>query len=303
MNTRGRNIFGALCAILGGVCWGLSGSCGQFLFTHENMDVKWLVPIRLGFAGLILLIFSLLRYKPKNVIAPFKTKKDIIGLLVYGLLGVSLCQFFYFATIQLSSAAIGTILQDLAPAMILLVECLIVKRRPHVTEIIAIVLAMLGVSLITTHGQFTLSIPVSALVAGIICAVCVTVYNVDPGHVLKKFPVIILQGWSFLLGSLFFMLIFQPWQYHYHPSMIGLLGIAFVVVVGNVLAFPLYMTGVRIIGPSKSILYGFSEPVTAAIVGTLFLGNIFTLWDLLGFILIFGMLTLISLQQRKSDSI
>ncbi len=301
MDTRRRNIFGSLCAILGGVCWGLSGSCGQFLFTHENMDVKWLVPIRLGFAGLILLLFALTHYKPKDVLAPFKTKRDIIGLLIYGLLGVSLCQFFYFMTIQLSSAAIGTILQDLAPAMILLVECLIAKRRPQLTEICAIILAMLGVSLITTHGKLTLSIPMSALIAGILCAVCVTVYNIDPGHVLKKFPVIILQGWSFLLGSLAFMIAFQPWQYHYYPTTIGILGICFVVLVGNVLAFPLYMTGVRIIGPSKSILYGFSEPVTAAIVGTLFLGNIFTLWDLLGFMLIFGMLALISFNHQKPD--
>ena len=51
-----RPVAGAICAAAGGVCWGLSGTMGEFLFQHEGMDSRWLVPIRLGTAGVILLI-------------------------------------------------------------------------------------------------------------------------------------------------------------------------------------------------------------------------------------------------------
>ncbi len=282
------------------MCWGLSGSMGQFLFQTQGMDTRWLVPIRLGCAGIILLIYSFIKYSPARTIAPWKDPKERLDLIIYGLLGVSCCQFLYFLTIQLSSAAMGTILQDLSPIMILLVGCLAAKRLPRAYEIVAIVLALGGVFLLTTHGNMAqMSISAAALIAGTASAICVTIYNVVPVRLMDKYPIFILQSWAFLMGSVAFLLIFRPWTYGYVPSPIGLFGIAFVVLVGNVMAFPLYMQGVKYIGPEKGILYGFSEPVTAAVIGVLFLGNKFTAWDLSGFIAIFAMLMLISFGDKK----
>ena len=79
----------------------------------------------------------------------------------------------------------------------------------------------------------------------------------------------------------------------------GIFGIAFVVIVGNVLAFTAYISGVHKIGPNKGILYGFAEPVTAAIISTTLLHSSFTVWDAIGFACIFGMLVLISISGKK----
>ncbi|MEE8886862.1 MAG: DMT family transporter [Eubacteriales bacterium] len=300
--TRSKKFLGALLAVLGGVCWGLSGSMGQYLFQNEGMDTTWLVPIRLGGAAAILLIFSLIRYGAKTVIAPLTHKKDLIRLLIYGIAGVSFCQFTYFLTIQLSSAAVGTILQDLSPVMILFVGCVQQKRRPMARESLATVLGLVGVFLITTHGDLSsLSIPASALVAGLLCAAGVTIYNVTPGPLMDEYPIAILQGWSFLMGSAIFTLRFRPWTYNYVPSAMGIFGIFFVILVGNVAAFPLYMSGVKLIGPEKGILYGFSEPITAAVIGVALLGNRFTLWDGIGFAAVFAMMGLISAKNQSSQ--
>ena len=58
-----------------------------------------------------------------------KNPRNVVDLLIYGLAGVSCCQFTYFLTIQLSSAGMGTILQDLSPVIILLVVCIQQKAR------------------------------------------------------------------------------------------------------------------------------------------------------------------------------
>ncbi|NCB33813.1 MAG: hypothetical protein EOM64_08035 [Erysipelotrichia bacterium] len=100
-----------------------------------------------------------------------------------------------------------------------------------------------------------------------------------------------------------FSIIFQPWNIEYTPSFIGILGIVFVVIVGNVLAFTAYMRGVNMIGPGLGILYGFAEPVTAAIVTVLFMGSVFTIWDALGFAAIFAMLALISYSEKKKAAV
>ncbi len=296
MNHR---IKGMLLTLWGGICWGLSGSVGQYLFTKENMDSRWLVPIRLGIAGVLLLIYCARRYG-KLVLAPWTNRQDARDLVLYGLAGVSACQFLYFLTIQLSTAGMATILQDLSPILILLYTCFTAKRLPRANEILSIALALLGVFLLTTHGSLTeLMLPLSALITGCLSAVCVTIYNVTPQNLMRRYPVLLMQGWAFIMGSIVIGCIFRPWTYHYIPTATGCLGIAFVVLIGNVMAFPCYIEGVRLIGPDKGILYGFSEPITAAVISTFVLGSSFTLYDAAGFLCIFIMLVLISVGSRK----
>lgn len=126
----------------------------------------------------------------------------------------------------------------------------------------SIVLALLGVTLLTTHGDLTtFAVSPVALIAGVGSAVCVTVYNcLGPRQELRAYPVSLLQSWAFLMGAVLFALTMHPWTLGYTPTLRGVGGILLVVLFGNLLAFNLYMTGVKLIGPEKSVLYGFSEP-------------------------------------------
>ena len=67
-----NNIKGILFTILGSACWGLSGTMGQYLFDVQNMDSRWLVPIRLGLSGILILAYCMIRHKD-TVIKPWKT--------------------------------------------------------------------------------------------------------------------------------------------------------------------------------------------------------------------------------------
>ena len=294
---------GACLTMGGAACWGISGCMGQYLFTREGMDSTWLVPIRLLLAGLLLCGFYFMKDR-KQLFAPWDWKADprnAVDLLVYGLAGVSCCQFLYFLTIQLSTAGVATILQDLSPVLILLVVCVQQRRAPRLFEVGSIVLALAGVFLLTTHGSLTsLAVRPAALVAGVVCAGTVVVYTMTPRRLQAQYPTPMLQGWAFLLGGALFHLVFRPWRAGYLPSAVGVLGIAVVVIVGNVLAFSLYMSGVPLIGAQRASLYSFAEPVTAAVISTLVLGSPFTGWDALGFVCIFAMLVLLSLPAPRA---
>lgn len=294
-----NRVKGAFLTLFGGACWGVSGCIGQYLFTRQGMDSTWLVPIRLFLAGLLMCGYYLVRNR-KQLFAPWKGRRNAIDLLIYGLAGVSACQFLYFFTIQHSSAGVATILQDLFPVMVLAITCISGRRWPRAAEIGSIVLALAGVFLLTTHGSLTgLAISPIALASGVASAVCVVIYNMWPKNLQRQFSTPMLQGWAFLMGGALFLLLFRPWRMSYVPSLIGILGIAAVVLIGNVLAFSCYMQGVKLIGPQKASLYSFSEPVTAALISTLLLGSPFTLWDALGFGCIFVMLVLLGLPERR----
>lgn len=301
MQYRHKEQIGAALAIAGGIGWGVSGAVGQYLFTVEQMDSHWLVPVRLGLAGILLLLYSGNRYKGLTV-KPWKRVEDARDLLIYGIAGISCCQYFYFRTIQLSSAAIGTILQDLSPIFILLATSALEHRKPQRLEILAVFAALFGVILLSTHGDFThLKIPAAALVTGILSALCVTIYNVYPKRLLKSFPILILQGWAFLLGSLLFTFLFQAWRYYVPLTPNGMRGILIVVLVGNILAFTCYMQGVKLIGPKKGILYGFSEPLSAALLTVFWFRQPFHFYDVLGFLLVFIGIVLISMAPEQKD--
>ena len=294
-----NRVKGAFLTLFGGVCWGVSGCIGQYLFTRQGMDSTWLVPIRLFLAGLLMCGYYLVRNR-KQLFAPWKGRRNAIDLLIYGLAGVSACQFLYFFTIQHSSAGVATILQDLFPVIVLAITCISGRRWPRAAEIGSIVLALAGVFLLTTHGSLTgLAISPIALASGVASAVCVVIYNMWPKNLQRQFSTPMLQGWAFLMGGALFLLLFRPWRMGYVPNLIGILGIAAVVLIGNVLAFSCYMQGVKLIGPQKASLYSFSEPVTAALISTLLLGSPFTLWDALGFGCIFVMLVLLGLPERR----
>ena len=221
-------IKGSALTMGGAACWGVSGCMGQYLFTREGMDSTWLVPIRLFLAGLILCGFFFIKDR-KTLFDPWNVKKDprnAIDLLVYGLAGVSCCQFTYFLTIQLSSAGMGTILQDVSPVIILLVVCIQQKRGPRVFEVCSILMALVGVFLITTHGSLTgLAVSPAALVSGIVSACCVAIYTMWPKKLQEQYPTPMLQGWAFLMGGIMFSLIFRPWQIDYVPTAMGAFGI------------------------------------------------------------------------------
>ena len=47
---------GVVCAALGGVCWGFSGTCGQYLFSRFEVSSLWLTCVRLLAGGILLLL-------------------------------------------------------------------------------------------------------------------------------------------------------------------------------------------------------------------------------------------------------
>ena len=181
---------GSFLALFGAVCWGVSGCVAQYLFEYEGMDSNWLTPLRLGLAGVVLFLYYLLRSKKDRqaLFAPWRDPRDAIDLVIYGLVGVSGCQFLYFLTIQLSNAGVATILQNLSPVMILLVTCMQMRRPPRGFEIFSVLLALGGVLLLTTHGSLDqLAIRPAALVSGVLSGVCVVVYTMWPKRLQRQF--------------------------------------------------------------------------------------------------------------------
>lgn len=56
---------GVIYTIIGGACWGISGTCGEYLCTFKGMDTRLLTDIRLLGAGLVLCLFMFWAISPE----------------------------------------------------------------------------------------------------------------------------------------------------------------------------------------------------------------------------------------------
>ncbi|MDR3766722.1 MAG: DMT family transporter [Butyricicoccus sp.] len=288
---------GFFLAFLGGCLWGFSGACSQFLFTEKNLTSDWLVPWRLLTAGVLMVLILLVR-KRRKAFAVWQHPRHARLLILFGLLGMSGCQYTYLTAIQHSNAGTATVLQYLGPALIMVYLCIRTRRKPQPLEILVLLLDLLGIFLIATHGSLhSMALSGQALFWGLLSAVFVAVYTLSPVHLLAYYDSFDVVGWGMLIGGIATMIWKHPWTTPVILDGQALLLIGCVVIFGSVFAFTLYIEGVHLIGPSKGSLVSSIEPVSAALFAVFWLGVSLTTADVLGFACI--LLTIVLLALRR----
>ena len=99
---------GVIYTIIGGACWGISGTCGEYLCTFKGMDTRLLTDIRLLGAGLVLCLFMFWRYRP-NVKLLLKTPNAVLHCIVFGIGGLMFTQYAYLTAIAKTNAGTATV--------------------------------------------------------------------------------------------------------------------------------------------------------------------------------------------------
>ena len=300
MNQGERNRIGSLMTIAGGICWGFSGCCGQYLFQGKGATAAWLVALRLLGAGVLLMAAGFIR-SGKGNLKIFHSRRDVIHLVVFALAGILMAQYPYFAAIQYSNAGTATVLQYMFPVFILLILCVQDRRLPSKVETLAIVLCLAGTFILGTHGNFReLTLTPRALFFGLLAAFGAVLYNMIPGDLMKRYGVCQVLGFGMLLAGVVMSAAVRPWSYEVIWDAGTVLALMGVTVIGTAAAFGLYLAGVAIIGPFKGSLFASMEPVSAVIISFFWLKTAFTPMDILGFLMILGTVLLLTVYQSRT---
>ena len=210
-------------------------------------------------------------------------------------------QYTYFSAIQYSNAAIATVLTYFGPTLVLIFICLKEKRKPLKYEIVAIALSSFGVFLLATHGNITsLQISFKALVWGMLSALSVVFYTVQPEKLLEKYGPPTVVAWGMIIGGIAITFMTKPWNIDVIFDFTTFFVLMLIILFGTITAFILYLTGVNIIGPTKASIIACIEPVAATICAILFLGVNFGFLDLLGFICIISTIFIVAYFDKKN---
>ena len=297
---KNGKVKGIVLTLVGGIFWGVGGSCGQFLFENKEVTSGLLVPIRLFASGLLILVLQLIR--KEKIFDVWKEKRDAAETLLFALFGMMLCQYSYFTTIQYSNAGTATVLQYTGPAMILVYLCIKAKRRPKAYEIAALIFSCGGVFVLATHGDISsLALPPEALFWGIVAAVTLVVYNLQPIRIIEKFSTLTVMGWGMTIGGIVLTAVMRPWKVSAVWDTETVAALLFIILFGTIAAFYCYLTGVRLVGAANASLLACIEPIAATIVAAAWLKVRFTPIDLVGFALTITAVMIISVYQIKNE--
>ncbi|UOF92962.1 EamA family transporter [Fodinisporobacter ferrooxydans] len=258
--------------LIGAILWGVSGTAAQVLFQNNGFQPAWLVTVRMGLSGLILVLFSMIGAGTQKTFVIWKRPKDVLYLVVFAVIGLIGVQYSFFVTIALSNAATATILQYLGPVAITLYLALRLRRMPNRWESLAVVLAFVGTCLLITDGRWNaISISPGAVSWGLISALALAFYTMFPQKLIKQYGSAIIVGWAMLIGSVLLSFVTHPWRLQGTWSYWALELVTFVVLFGTLVAFYLYLESLRYITPSETSLLGCAEPLSSAFVAMMFL--------------------------------
>lgn len=280
--TSNQRLSGIIMALSAAIFWGISGTCAQFLFEQKQVDTAWLVCVRLLIAGAILLGISLSRQNT-DAFAIWKKPSEAAQLLLFSIFGMLAVQYTYFYSIRLSNAATATVLQYIGPLFVVAFYAIKHRRWPILAEYASLLLALGGTFLLVTHGSFDkLVISEQALVWGLLSALTLAYYTIQPVQLLRKYDAATITGWGMLIGGLVFSFFIPPWKTSGQWDGTTWAAFLYIIVFGSLLAFYFFLTSVTLIGATTASLLCSVEPLSAALVAVLWLNVPFGKMDWLG---------------------
>lgn len=269
--------------LTGGICWGISGTCGQYLCNVQGMDTRVLTDFRLLGAGLLLLLFAGLKDRT-TCQQLIRTPKAMLHCLVFGICGLLFTQFSYITSITKTNSGTATVLQYMSAILVLIFVCVRHRKLPNRMEGISIVLCVLGTFLVATHGSLsTLCISPEGLSWGLISAFAAAMYILIPQNLMKEWGSILPIGFGMLSGGIVWFFAMRIWRIPVTWNPMVILMLIVIVFVGTALAFTLFLAGTSIVGPARGNMLGCVEPLVATLTTAIFMRTTFTLMDILGF--------------------
>ena len=295
-------IIGIILTLLGATLWGVSGTSVQFVGNFRNMNLEWLLTMRLITAGLLTVLYGWIR-QGNAIFNVFRNWRDTLGLIIFGVFGMALCQYTYFRSIVIAGAGIATVLQYLAPSMIIIYLLMRYGKRPSTGEIISVILALVGTICLMGNNGFSFeSFRSDVLFWGLLSAVGVAVYSVSPVRLLATYGTIPIVGFGMLLSGLVAAALFQQPHSYVTWDVWTVVGCFNVVFLGTIVSFNAYLEGVKRIGAVPGSILSSIEPISAAFFGWALLGNQFNWVGILGMAMIIATVIIIALEKRGQSS-
>ncbi|HAJ35612.1 MAG TPA: EamA family transporter [Chloroflexi bacterium] len=292
-SIHGMRGFGLVLAAA--VCWGTTGTAQ--VFAPDGATPLAVGALRLLIGGSALLLFAVGRRQLRWRGWPPAATATAIG-------AIAGYQLFFFAGVARTGVAVGTVVAiGAAPVLAGVMGLLFLGERPTRRWLAATLLAVMGCTLLITTGSNVTGDDVRIDLVGVILAIgagaAYALYTIASKDLLRVQPpdavtAVAFFGGAMLLAPLFF---FVDLTWLAQPQ--GVLVALHLGLVTTALAYMLYIRGLLTLPTATAVTLALAEPLTAALLGTLVLGERLSVPAQVGMALVFAGLIVLTTSVRR----
>lgn len=212
-------------------------------------------------------------------------------------LSLALVTACYYVAIARLSVAVALVIQYTGPALVVLFNILRSRRLPNRSVMLALLAALTGVSLVAGVFADRLSLNAVGLLAAGLSALFFASYTLLSEALVDRYGAMGVMFRGFLVSSLFWVAFqtTQGWpQALFLPTHVP--GILFVGVGGTLVPFCLMCWGIQQVSAERGAIAATLEPVIAAVLAWLWLGQGLTPAQILGSALVLGAVLLLQIR-------
>jgi drug/metabolite transporter (DMT)-like permease len=287
---------GYICVITAAVLWASSGSAGKGLFSGGITPFD-LVQVRVTVSSVLLaLIFGLFARHLFRI-----RVRDIGYFCLLGGVVMALVQGTYFFAISKIQVAAAIFIQYLSPVIVALYSSLFWRERLTPGKIGALVLSMAGCYLVVGgYNLELLHMNRIGLLAGLLSAFCFAAYSLISERGMHRYTPWTVLFYAMVFASLSWNLFYSPFKYlraGYSPDQ--WVWMIYIGIFGTAMPFGLYLIGVNHIRSTRASITSTLEPISAAFIAYLFLGETLEPLQALGGALVVAAIVLLQLRRER----
>jgi DME family drug/metabolite transporter len=277
---------GAAAVLLGAAAWGSTGTAAHFAPPGASSSSIGAARIALGGALLLGLAVSTAarRRAVRSLLAGGATARAALLLAAAAVGGYQVC---FFSAVRMTGVAIGTVVAiGSAPVFTGALSRLTGGPRLDVRWMAATAAAVAGCAVLVTGGQ---AAGVSADGVGLALAAgfCYAIYAVTASRLITAgHPETAVMGLLFGGAAVLLAPVLATNSPGWLLTARGLAVTAYLGIVTTALAYLLYGRGLRTVSAPVAVTLGLAEPVVAAILGLVVLGERLTGTDVVGLALV-----------------
>lgn len=287
----------------------LNGSFSKAILEAGISPVR-LTEIR-NAGAVILLLAVVLATRPAGLRVQ---RSEIPFLVAYGLIAFGMTQMLYFLTISRLPVGIGTLLIFLAPVIVAL--WLRFGRRTTsgsgIWWALALVVAGLGLVSQVWSGA---KLDTLGIIAGLATAVSLSIYLLLGEVGVRRRDVVSLTFWGFAIATVMWSVVAPWWSYPWEvlgSSADFLDGrvtgvpvwslVVWMITLGTVVPFLLVVGSLQRIGAQRAGILGTTEPVWAALLAFIILGETITGIQAVGGLIVLAGIVVAEVSVRRTSA-
>lgn len=288
---------GYLCVVSAALLWASSGAAGKSLLS-QGMNVLDLVQVRITLAALML--GAALGWKGIHGLKI--ALKDMPWLLFLGLF-MALNNATYFYSISKIQVAAAILLQYMAPVIVTLFTVLFWGERMGKFKLLALAMALGGCYLVVGgYDLRLLELNREGVLGGLGAAFCFAAYTLLGERGMRRRSPWTVLAYAMLFGAIFWHLFMEPFRYLKAGFNLLQWGwLLYIALAGTVFPFGLYLVGVSQIKSTRAIITATLEPISAALISFLFLGEALDPLQALGGALVIGAIVFLQLEKEHDQ--